>query len=597
MSQKNTKSKKKAGSSDSRKAAQNYKSAPEKSGNGASQTKNVVLSTDPYPMDKMCSFCARVMLVLTVVIFPLLMDSTKYSAITKFKGTTFTWIFIFSMLSMLFSVFISSVTRETPVSKLTRSKLMQPPIWADIALLAYWVLMLFSCLGAQNRQDAFFGITPRNNGFLFQSMYVASYFVISRVLNVRRSDTMLFAVGGALLGIACTFHFYGVDLYGIAAVNGKSYGGPFWNSTTYRFLGPVGNVNLGSYILSAAAVIAAGLYINRVTAKFDKNGIMMLVCFALSFYAELNINTDAGVVALAVAAVLLPAILCRSMDQLERMAHIYGIAMLLLLFNRALVECHLRHERFGKTGIMLIIMTLFFAALSAALWYNRKNNIIRLSRTALTRLGCGLLAAAVIGGLLLCYIVSEPDPVTVGPAAGAIKVTERYDMIEKSDTMLHELGQMLRGNFNDKFGHNRLFTWKRTLRLVKVHPLLGIGPDNFKEFFARYYHDEAVEMFPSSNGGLDKAHNEFLDVLLDNGVLGLLAYLAFFGWLLYYAFRKTANKGIAPVFGIAVAAYMAHAFFGYQLPLQSPVMWMMIGMLAALIRAENIYPEGDRIID
>lgn len=559
--------------------------------------KKVKIQTDPYPMDRMCSFCARTMLFVTVVLFPLMMDSTRYSAITKFKGTTFTWIFIITMLSMLFCVFISSVTRETPVEPLTRSRLMQPPVYADAALIAYWILMLFSSLGAQDSQTAFFGISPRNNGFFFQSMYIASYFVISRVLKIKKSDTLFFVYGGALLGIACTLHFYGVDLYNIAAVNGKDYGGPFWTSTTYRFLGPVGNVNLGSYILSAAAVISAGLYINKIAPKADKYGITPLVCFIFTFYAELNINTDAGVVALAVAAVLIPAILCRSMEQLERIAHIYAAAMLLLLFNRALVECHLRKEHFGRMGILLVLLSIFFVLLSAAMYYINSKKLFRLSRSTLTRCGCGFLAGVIICGLLFCYISSAPDPVTVGPAAGAIKVTERYDMVEKSHGMLNELGQILRGNYNDKFGHNRLFTWKRTLRLVKVHPLFGIGPDNFKEFFARYFHDEAVEMFPSSNGGLDKAHNEFLDVLLDNGILGLLAYLAFFGWLLYYAFSKSKNRGIAPVFGVAVAAYMAHAFFGYQLPLHSPIMWMMIGMLAGLCRVEKVSPEGDAVLE
>lgn len=548
-------------------------------------------------MEQMCSFCARILLVATVVFFPLMMDSTRYSAITKFKGMLFTWIFVITMICMLFSVFLSSVTRETTPTPLTKSRLKRPPVLADAALIAYWVLMLFSCLGAQDSQTAFFGITPRNNGFFFQSMYIISYFVISRGLTVKKKDTLCFAWGGALLGVACMLHFFGIDLYDIASVNGESYGGPFWPTKTYRFMGPVGNVNLGSYILSAAAIIAAGLYINGISVKKDKRGIAMMVCFVLSFWAELNINTDAGIVAVAVAAVLIPAILCRSMEQLERMTHIYAAAMLLLLFNHSLVECKLRGEHFGKTGLLLVFASLVCIVLAAAVRYANTKQKFQLSRKALTRIGCGFMALAIVGGLALCYVVSAPDPTTVGPAAGAIKVTEKYDMRDKSDTMLHELGQMMRGNFDNKFGHNRLFTWKRTLRLIKLHPMLGIGPDNFKNFFAKYFHDEAVEMFPSSNGGLDKAHNEFLDVLISNGILGLLAYLAFFGSLLYYAFRKSANKGLAPVFGIAVAAYMAHAFFGYQLPLHSPVMWVMIGMLACLCRAECDSPEGEMVIE
>ena len=122
---------------------------------------------------------------------------------------------------------------------------------------------------------------------------------------------------------------------------------------------------------------------------------------------------------------------------------------------------------------------------------------------------------------------------------------------------------------------------------MELRPLFGIGPDNFKTVFAYYFGEEAADQFPASSGGVDKAHNEFLDVLVDNGILGFAAYMAFFGFLLYYAFRNADRKKYSPVFGVAVAGFMAHAFFGYQLPIQSPCMWVMLGAAGAVIRAEE----------
>ena len=63
--------------------------------------------------------------------------------------------------------------------------------------------------------------------------------------------------------------------------------------------------------------------------------------------------------------------------------------------------------------------------------------------------------------------------------------------------------------------------------------------------------------------------------------------MMFFGALLYCCFRKADKTRWAPAFGVAVLSYMAHAFFGYQLPIQSPVMWMMIGSAAAYARADG----------
>ncbi len=555
--------------------------------------KRVKIPTDPYPMDKMCNFCARFMLWAVVFAFPLMMDSSKYTAITKYKGTCFTWLFVITVVMLLFCIIISSATRVSKSKKLTREQLLQPPFIADVAIIAYWVLMFISCLTAQDVNTAFFGLTPRNNGFFFQTMYVASYFIISRALMLKKNDALIFAWGGAALGFCCLLHFFGIDLYDIASVNGPSYAGPFWTTTKYRFLGPVGNVNLGSYILSAAAVISAGLYICKRAPKSDKYCLTTLLCFVLSFYAELNINTDAGVVALAVAGLLIPPVLCRSMERLERIAQVYTVAFALILFNTWLVEHKLRGEEFGSMGKLLVLATILGALFTAAVMLVNRKKLFELKKKTLTIVCISAVALVLAAGIVLSVVITAPDPIAVGSAAGAVRPLEALDMTEKSDTIVHELGQILRGNFDDSFGHNRLFTWKRTLRLVKLHPVFGIGPDNFKTFFASYFLDEAIKMFPSSNGGLDKAHNEFLDVLLDNGIVGLLAYLAFFGCLLWYAFRRVDEDRLAPVLGVAVAAYMAHAFFGYQLPLQSPVMWMMIGLLGAYVRSEGADAPAD----
>lgn len=725
---------------------------------------------------------ARSLLWSTVLLLPMIVDGTKYSAITKCKSTWFTFFFMLSA-AILIVLLATADHSARKGGRTLRDELTEAPAAADAALLAYWLLMVISCITGYDTHQAIVGLDPRNNGLLYQTMYVASYFILSRglglcageKLGVRRFgadempktaakssvktgvkssakpgaksakqpaaegnepkrvpnvitvlrrvfggrlgangfeaplDACVFTWGGVLLAGASVFHFFGVDLYNISKVNGAAYAGPFWTTTKYRFLGPVGNVNLGSYILAVAAVITAGLYVNRIVRKWDRHGLFTLAAFAVILYAELNINTDAGVVALAVAAVALPAVLGASLGHLNRLLHVYGTAAAVILFNNCLVEVTLRRNEFGSTELLLTAACVLLAVASGAglarylackaeekrelrssvvrivgkrarnfrmsakkgsalthswrgtrktaverlvllvgavtglltaagvmtvaLWMTSPKNrplggstpvhtlgsllrgglgwlyavLLLLAVTAAVTLfvwlwsrarfnirgktirGLCIAAAllAIVGGLALAYVITEPDPTPAGSIATAVKVTDKADLKEKSDGMVMELGQMLRGNFSDKFGHNRLFTWKRTLRLVKLNPVFGIGPDNFKQFFAIYFHDEAVKMFPSSNGSLDKAHNEFLDVLISNGVAGLLAYLAFFGALLWYSFRRDTRGRLAPVFGVAVLAYMAHAFFGYQLPIQSPLMWVMIGTAAACIRAEE----------
>ncbi len=584
---------------------------------------------------------ATIYLALTVVVLPMYMSREKYTAVTAAKSgffstvTTIVWIFMILLLTSYFLYATDTKPKGGGKSLSFRQKIIDnPPLLADIAIIAYWVLMLISCLLSEDRHTAFFGLEPRDNGFIYQTYYVAGYFIISRAMKPANWKAMLFVWGGAILGIVCILHYYGVDIYDMVTYYtlnehgewverklAEKYAGPFWTTSYYRFLGPVGNVNLGSYILSAALVIAAGLYITGVQPDFfrfrsiysetdskgnrklqipfapckDKYGINLLVCFVITLFAELNINTDAGLVAMAAAVLIIPIVLCGTLDRFCRALVIFAAAALTVFADQA-VDTTLRQEEFGTTIKVLRIVTLLLIVLAVVgMLVKNRESVRRFATTKRLRIALScVMALAVIGGIALSLVITKPDGTAAGSISGASATLTQVDLKEKSDTIVHELGQMLRGNFDDHFGHNRLFTWKRTLSLVKHNPVFGIGPDNFPKFFARYYKEEAKAMFPSSNGNLDKAHNEFLDVLLDNGIAGLTAYLVFFGGLLWYCFRRADKDKFAPVFGVAVFSYMAHAFFGYQLPIQSPVMWMMIGTAGAFARSEWLAAKNEQ---
>jgi O-antigen ligase len=67
----------------------------------------------------------------------------------------------------------------------------------------------------------------------------------------------------------------------------------------------------------------------------------------------------------------------------------------------------------------------------------------------------------------------------------------------------------------------RLDLWGAAIRLIAAHPLLGLGPDNFRHFYGAELGlegwDERVQ-----------ANNLYLEILADLGILGLAAFL----WLI-----------------------------------------------------------------
>lgn len=65
--------------------------------------------------------------------------------------------------------------------------------------------------------------------------------------------------------------------------------------------------------------------------------------------------------------------------------------------------------------------------------------------------------------------------------------------------------------------------------------LLGWGPENFLIAWNKYYDPNIYQYDPAS---LDRAHNKLLDVLVMNGIFGLIAYLAI--W--FFAFKRILAK-------------------------------------------------------
>src|SRR5439155_3382614 len=79
-------------------------------------------------------------------------------------------------------------------------------------------------------------------------------------------------------------------------------------------------------------------------------------------------------------------------------------------------------------------------------------------------------------------------------------------------------------------GGFRLDLWQSSLEMVRDHPLLGIGLDNFAYLYQQVYLREGAAAEPN----LSHPHNFVLDFWLSLGVLGLIAFV----WLLARFWRS-----------------------------------------------------------
>lgn len=81
--------------------------------------------------------------------------------------------------------------------------------------------------------------------------------------------------------------------------------------------------------------------------------------------------------------------------------------------------------------------------------------------------------------------------------------------------------------------------------------LLGWGPENFSIAYNANYNPQYFEF---ENKWFDRAHDKIFDVLVMNGVIGLLAYLSIWGLLLWYCLHErkfSFIKALVLFFGVA----------------------------------------------
>jgi O-antigen ligase len=123
---------------------------------------------------------------------------------------------------------------------------------------------------------------------------------------------------------------------------------------------------------------------------------------------------------------------------------------------------------------------------------------------------------------------------------------------------------------------SRLAFWSVAGQMLVDHPLLGVGPDNYRWQFASY------SGVPENNLGIH-AHDQYLEALADTGILGLAAL----GWLLVSVVR-VASTGLRQstlwpwraALLASLSAWLLHAVlddFERFWP-ASVVFWLVVGL-------------------
>ena len=117
----------------------------------------------------------------------------------------------------------------------------------------------------------------------------------------------------------------------------------------------------------------------------------------------------------------------------------------------------------------------------------------------------------------------------------------------------------------------RLLLWKISLTMAEANPLLGVGLGQWRLVFPAY---SKIQKFRQSGNGqveifFQRPHNDYVWVLAETGITGLLFYLAILGIAIFYALKiflistDTDSRAMAIFMLYGTIGYLVVCFFSF----------------------------------
>ena len=229
-------------------------------------------------------------------------------------------------------------------------------------------------------------------------------------------------------------------------------------------------------------------------------------------------------------------------------------------------------EGVGEALARLILWGMATTAIGAGVAYS-------LSRGGILTAGLSLV---IVAGLVIYFGRRGVELALIG---GLILLTVIFLAVIGPEQVVERLETLQEGAGVSTF-ELRLGAWERSLTLIADYPILGTGLGTYRFAFMRYA--------PPGEGWWTTAHNEYLEVACDTGLVGFALLLVGLAGFLYMVarprlFRETTDRYaymgiVAGLCGLVVHSFVSSNF---QVPSIGLLLVVLSGTLVALVARQT----------
>lgn len=451
----------------------------------------------------------------------------------------------------------------------------------DVFVAAYLMLTLMSAVFGGFHKDALWGCYGWNMGLMSQLSFVLLYFFLSRFGRYYRVMlTVLCAVAGVVYAIGI-LHRLMIDPIG------------FYEGLTYdnkaQFLSTLGQASWYGSFLAVTLPVGAGVFLyTRKKVWRVLGGCFMM----LGFCTLVTQNSDSAYFALAGAFIIFFMI---SVGERAMMCRFAG--MLTLFFAAGKIMYFLMQinpnpelipdfvTQIMWTSSVTWVLLAVCLVITIVLYTMGDCTDLLDSRSDSSEKRAWVYPAELMRKMRM--VVPVAVIVVVVGIVFIICIQARGALPQ---TISDKLTSVSYFNWNDDWGNGRGRIWRFSAKIFAEgslgHKLFGVGPDCFNSYVNAYYNEEEALLWGSKM--LTNAHNEWLNILINGGLFGVVAYIGIYVTAIM-RFVRSRRKDIF-LTGIAAAcmSYMCYNFFCYQQVLCTPFIFMLIGIGEYIVRQISV---------
>lgn len=134
----------------------------------------------------------------------------------------------------------------------------------------------------------------------------------------------------------------------------------------------------------------------------------------------------------------------------------------------------------------------------------------------------------------------------------------------------------------------RIEYWKIALNVIRDFPLFGVGPDKLYDVSSKYMAPGTIDIITTTR--LDNAHNWYLNLGVNFGLISLIILLVIFGWVFNASARLLKN--LAPSNAISLASMVAFTsmFIDGLVSIEQPGIGIWLYLFAGVVVGSNSKP-------